>query len=226
MASAEKVPIYALRQGEHVKVRELSLASFRTVLPIGLTVESLSPFSTCLNRLDAIAPLLRKHGFMSMSVDDLLVLRRFLPTAGELLHYLEVRQQAGSVPDTTLLDETEYLGAYIARSRFDADLREQREESPSVVWNSFAEIIDKYFEGENAGCGEVPRQSYPAELKMVLQVLDRKRPNRLLKNSSENPPHETKESTDGRSRKNRIGNWPIRNKIAEMIAPNRFSAAC
>ena len=45
-----------------------------------------------------------------------------------------------------------------------------------MVWNSYAEVVDKYFEGENAGCGEVPRQNYPAELKTVLKVLDRKRP--------------------------------------------------
>ncbi len=31
---------------------------------------------------------------------------------------------------------------------------------------------------------------------------------RLLKNSAESPPRETNESTDGRSRKKRIGNWP------------------
>ena len=176
MASAKTVPIYALRSGKHVKVAELGLGDFRTVLPIGLTVESLSPFSTCLNNLKEIVPLLGKHGFMSMSVDDLLVLRRFLPTTGELFHYLEVRQQAGSISHTSLLDETEYLGAYISRNRFDTDLREQREEASFVVWNSFADIVDQYFRGENAGRGNVPRQSYPAELMAVLRVLDRKRP--------------------------------------------------
>ena len=176
MASAKRVPIYALRGGKHVKVADLRLGAFRKVLPVGLTVESLSPFSTCLNNLEEITPFLGKHGFMSMSVDDLLVLRRFLPTPGELFHYLEVRQQAGSVPDTTLLDETEYLGAYISHNRFDTDLRQQREEASSVVWNSFADVVDRYFEGENAGRGSVPQQRYPAELVAVLKVLDRKHP--------------------------------------------------
>ena len=176
LASAEKIPIYELQDGKYVKVGELSLADFRAVLPIGLTVESISPFSTCLNSLDAIAPLLGKHGFMSMSVDDLFVLRRFLLTAGELFHYLVVRQQAGSVPNTTLLDETEYLGAYISRNRFDADLQKQQEEANWVLWNSFADIVDKYFEGEYAGCGTVPRQNYPAELEAILKVLDKGRP--------------------------------------------------
>ncbi len=176
LASADSVPIYELRNGERVKIADLDLGGFRTVLPIGLTVESLSPLSTCLNNLTEISPLLGTHGFMSMSVDDLLVLRRFLPTTGELFHYLEARQQAGTVPDTTVVDETEYLGAYISRNRFDTVLREQREEAPFVVWNSYSDVVDRYFRGENAGRGKVPRQDYPAELKAILIFLDRKRP--------------------------------------------------
>ena len=49
-----------------------------------------------------------------------------------------------------------------------------------MVWNSFAEIVDQYFQGENAGRGRVPQQSYPAELLAVLRVLDGKRPNGWL----------------------------------------------
>ena len=176
LASADSVPIYDLRNGERVKIADLGFGSFRAVLPIGLTVESLSPLSTCLNNLTEILPLLGTYGFMSMSVDDLLVLKRFLPTSGELFHYLEVRQQAGIVPDTTVIDETEYLGAYISRNRFDTVLREQREEAPFVVWNSYSDVVDRYFRGENAGRGRVPRQEYPAELEAILNVLDRKRP--------------------------------------------------
>ena len=180
MASDSSMPIYALHAGQYAKVADLRLTGFRVVLPIGLTVESLSPFSTSLHDLDAIGPLLGKHGFMSMAVDDLLVLRRFLPTAGELFHYLEVRQQAGVVPKTMLLDETEYMGSYISRNRFDMDLREQREQAPIVLWNSFADIVDRYFEGDDAGVGCVPRQSYPAELAVILRVLDKNRPSGWL----------------------------------------------
>lgn len=176
MAGADSVPIYELRSGERVKIAELSLGEFRKVLPIGLTVESLSPLSTCLDNLPETSPLLGRHGFMSMSVDDLLVLGRFLPTPGELFHYLELRQEAGAVPDATVIDETEYLGAYISRNRFDTDLQEQRKEAPFVVWNSYSEVVDRYFRGENAGRGRVPRQNYPAELEAILKVLDRKRP--------------------------------------------------
>ena len=176
LASAKTVPIHALRDGRHVQVAELRVGDFRQVLPIGLTVEALAPFSTCLTDLEAIAPLLGEHAFMSMSVDDLLVLNRFLPTTGELLHYLEARQRAGAVPDTMLLDEMEYLGAYISRNRFDMELEEQREQAPFVLWNSFSDVVDKRFEGEMAGTGPVPRQRYPSELAGVLRLMDRTRP--------------------------------------------------
>ena len=176
LAGANTVPIHALRDGRHIQVAELRVGDFRRVLPIGLTVEALAPFSTCLTNLEGIALLPGEHAFMSMSVDDLLILNRFLPTTGELLHYLDARQRAGAVPDTMLLDETEYLGAYISRNRFDMELEEQREQAPFVMWNSFSDVVDKYFEGERAGTGPVPRQRYPSELAGVLRVMDRKRP--------------------------------------------------
>ena len=176
LANGSRMPIYRLEGGEHRKVAEIALGDFRKVLPIGLTVESFSPFSSCLNDVEAAEPVLGRHGFMSMSVDDLFVLKRFLPTAGELFHYLAVRQEAGAVTGAMLMDETEYLGAYIARNRFEAELRRQAEERDFVVWNAFADIVDRYFEGENAGNGPVPRQEYPGELAAVLRMLDRKRP--------------------------------------------------
>ena len=174
--NSDSVPIYTLQAGKHVEVAQVRLGDFRKVFPIGLTVEALSPFSTCVHTLDGIEPLLNKHGFMSISVDDLLVLKRFLPKVGELMHYLEVRQNAAVVPNTALFDEMEYLGAYILLNRFDEELREQRENATSVLWNTFADVIDKYFQRENAGTGPVPSQIYPRELKTVLRNLDKKRP--------------------------------------------------
>ena len=149
LASGSRVPIQRREGGRYRKVADLCLSDFRKVLPIGLTVESLSPFSTCLNNVEASEPLLERHGFMSMS---------------------------GGIEGTMLLDETEYLGAYVARNRFDTDLMAQQEESGFVVWNAFADIVDRYFEGEKAGKGPVPRQEYPRELAAVLRMLDRKRP--------------------------------------------------
>ena len=177
---AGALSIYELRNGTHEKVAELDMRDFRTVLPIGLTVEAMSPFSTCLSSLEGLKALPGSHAFMSMSVDDLLVLSRFLRTPGELLHYLEVRQRAVNVPDVIVIDETEYLGAYIAKNRFDKILERQRATGPAVIWNAYADVVDQYFEGENAGRGLVPKQEFPAALADVLTFLNRRRPHGWL----------------------------------------------
>ena len=180
LRAAGTLPIYELRNGSHEKVSELDIRDFRTVLPIGLTVEAMSPFSTCLSILEGITALPGGHAFMSMSVDDLLVLNRFLRTPGELLHYLEVRQRAARVPDVIVVDEMEYLGAYIATNRFDRVLERQRASAPAVIWNAHADVVDRYFEGESAGKGPVPRQEFPAALADVLGFLNRRRPHGWL----------------------------------------------
>ena len=176
LMSAESMTIYELRHGKHKEVAALRAGDFRSVLAIGLTVEAMSPFSTCLSSLDGIEPLPGGYAFMSMSVDDLQVLDRFLRTTGELSHYLEVRQHAVRVPDVIIIDEMEYLGAYIVHNRFDRILENQRANRSGVVWNSYADVVDQYFEGQNAGEGPVPRQEFPAALATVLAFLDRKRP--------------------------------------------------
>ncbi|MDE0005003.1 MAG: hypothetical protein OXQ29_20120, partial [Rhodospirillaceae bacterium] len=176
LAAGKALPIHELRNGKHEQIAELDLQDFRMVLPIGLTVEAISPFSTCLGSLEAITPLPEGHAFMSMSLDDLLVLNRFLPTAGELLHYLEVRQRAVGIPGVIVIDEMEYLGAYIAENRFDDVLKRQRAAGRGVIWNAYADLVDRYFEGENAGGGPLPRQEFPAALSDVLGFLNRRRP--------------------------------------------------
>ena len=196
LTTAKTLPIYELRNGSHEKVSELDFRDFRTVLPIGLTVESMSPFSTCLSVLEGITALPEGHAFMSMSVDDLLVLNRFLRTPGELLHYLEVRQRAARVPDVIVVDEMEYLGAYITTNRFDRVLERQRASAPAVIWNAHADVVDRYFEGESAGKGPVPKQGFPAALADVLGFLNRRRPHGWLEMDA------ALRNLDGEERKN------------------------
>jgi hypothetical protein len=62
--------------------------------------------------LPKIVPLLGKHAFVSLSIDDLFVLRRFLLTAGEFVHYMEVRQAVAGLRGAHLFDELDHLGAY------------------------------------------------------------------------------------------------------------------
>jgi hypothetical protein len=111
-----------------------------------------------------------------MSVDDLFVINRFLPTTGELFHYLEVRQQAAAISNAILFDEIEHLGAYIADNRFDMRIKRQLKEADMVTWDSFGDVVDKYFEGDTWKTAPAPHQEYPEELTGVFDALDKYRP--------------------------------------------------
>ena len=176
LSSALEVPIYNRIDGEYVEIDRLRQRNFRAILPIGLTVEAFAPFSAMSKDLAEIQPLLGKHPFISMSMDDLFVLNRFLPTTGELFHYLEVRQQAAGIPNAMLFDEIDHLGAYIANNRFDMSIKDQLEEADMVVWDSFSDAVHKHFDGKAWRTASVPHQEYPEELTAVFSALDKYRP--------------------------------------------------
>ncbi len=101
--SADEVPLYQQVDGKYEECGRVRRADYRVMVPIGLTVESFSPFSAYCKKLPEIKPLLGKHGFVSMSIDDLFVLKRFLPTPGEFAHYMEVRQAVAGIRQAHLL---------------------------------------------------------------------------------------------------------------------------
>lgn len=177
LQSADEVPIFKFENGRHVECGRLRRADYRVMLPIGLTVESFSPFSTMCKELPDIAPILGKHPFLSLSIDDLFVLKRFLPTMGEVAHYLEVRQTVAGMKGTHLFDEFDHLGAYIKRNRFDWDLAKQLAEDnrSMVVWDGMSDVVDSYFEGVDWAARPVPAQNFPLELRGLLDALDRTR---------------------------------------------------
>lgn len=181
LAAGADQPIYRLKGGKYEEVAKINLNTFRLVLPIGLTVEAFTPFSSMCKSIPEIAPILGKHPFVSMSVDDLLVLARFLPTGGELFHYLSVRQAVAGIPQAEMFDEMDHLGAYISRNRFDQDMRQQLEKADRVAWDSFSDRIDRHFEQVDWAEAPVPSQAYPEQLGALLDRLDRDRPKRWLR---------------------------------------------
>lgn len=180
LASAPEVPIYACVNGEFVEAGRLRQRDYRRVFPIGLTIEAFTPFSAMSKEFPEILPILGKYPFVSMSVDDLFVLTRFLPTTGALLHYLEVRQSVAGIRRAVLFDEIDHLGAYVTRNRFDIDMKEQLKEADMVAWDSFGDVVDKHFEGESWTSAMPPQQGFPEELAAVLLALDKHRPERWL----------------------------------------------
>lgn len=176
LTSGVDMPIYRLRDGKYQEVAKLNLSTFRRVLPIGLTVEAFTPFSAMCKEIPEVMPILGKHPFISMSVDDLFVLCRFLPTGGELFHYLEVRQAIAGIHQATIFDEMDHLGAYIVRNRFDQDIHEQLKKADMVAWDSFSDRVDGYFGQDGWETAPVPHQEYPQRVAAVLARLDRDRP--------------------------------------------------
>ncbi len=180
LASAPEVALHKLTDGEYVEVGRIRLDQFRLILPIGLTVEAFTPFSAMAKELPEVVPILGAHPFISMSVDDLFVLNRFLPTTGELVHYLSVRQKVAGLKGALLFDESDHLGAYLTKNRFDMDIREQLKEADLVTWDGYSDKVDRYFEGEDWQANPPPSQPFPAAVGRLLKALDELRPSGWL----------------------------------------------
>lgn len=196
LASAPEVTLFKLVDGEYLETARIRRDQFRLILPIGLTVEAFTPFSAMAKELQEVEPILGEHPFISMAVDDLFVLRRFLPTTGDLLHYLEVRQQVAGLKGALLFDESDHLGAYITKNRFDMDIREQLQEADQVTWDGFSDKVDRHFEGKTWQTTPPPSQSIPVVLAELLQALNVLRPPNWLRFDSmlRNYGHEGREN--------------------------------
>lgn len=180
-ASAPEVPIYQLANGGHLEVRRLRLNDYRVVLPIGLTVEAFTPFSSMSKRLPDIRPILGRYPFVSMSIDDLFVLSRFLPTTGELMHYLSVRQGVAGVTGAMVFDELDHLGAYVTKNRADQFYQEALAEGASWLAHTDAcAPVDAYFANPDWVDAEPPRQEFPAVLNAFLSANESTRGPRFL----------------------------------------------
>ena len=172
--SADEVPLYHLVDGRHEECGHIRRSDYRVMVPIGLTVESFSPFSTFCKELPQIEPLLGKHAFISLSIDDLFVLKRFLPTPGSFAHYIEVRQAVAGIRRAHLFDEFDHLGAYLKKNRFDQDITEQLKggKVDVVIWDGMSDIVDGSFEGEDWENSPFPAQQFPVEVLQLLNALD------------------------------------------------------
>lgn len=174
ISSANEVPIYHLVNGKYVECDRIRREDYRVMVPIGLTVESFSPFSAYCKELPQVEPLLGEYAFISMSIDDLFVLNRFLPTSGEFAHYIEVRQAVASMRRAHLFDEVDHLGAYVTKNRFDQDIAEQLKDGKTdlLVWDGMSHVVDRSFEGEDWESQPFPTQKYPSEVRKLLGAID------------------------------------------------------
>lgn len=171
--SADQVPLFHLVNGKYEECGRVRRSDYRVMVPIGLTVESFSPFSAYCKELPQVEPLLGKHAFVSLSIDDLFVLKRFLPTPGSFAHYMEVRQAVAGIRRAHLFDELDHLGAYLKRNRFDQDIADQLKggQANMIMWDGMSESVDRSFEGEDWETRQLPTQKFPEELLKLLEAL-------------------------------------------------------
>jgi hypothetical protein len=177
LASDEEVPIFKRERGQYTECARLRRSNYRLMLPIGLTVESFSPFSTMCKELPEITPLLRKHPFISLSIDDIFALKRFLQTPGEMMHYFEVRQAVAGIKNAHLFDEMDHLGAYITKNRVDYEINSelQKGKLDFIMWDGMSHVVDRYFESEDWDQTPAPKQEFPTEVANLLLALNRTR---------------------------------------------------
>ncbi|ALV28038.1 YecA family protein [Pannonibacter phragmitetus] len=172
--SADEVPLYHLVDGKYEECGRVRRSDYRVMMPIGLTIESFSPFSAYCKELPQVEPLLGKYAFVSLSIDDLFVIKRLLPTPGEFAHYMEVRQAVAGMRRAHLFDEFDHLGAYLKKNRFDQDIAKQLKSGKAnmLLWDGMSDIVDRSFEGEDWENGPFPTQDFPEEVLKLLRALD------------------------------------------------------
>lgn len=171
------MPLYRLVDGKYEEFGRVRRSDYRVMVPIGLTVESFSPFSAYCKKLPQVERLLGKHAFVSLSIDDLFVLKRFLSTPGSFAHYMEVRQAVAGIRQAHLFDEIDHLGAYLKRNRFDQDITDQLKggQVNMVMWDDMSKSIDRSFESENWETRPLSTQEFPYEVLKLLEALGDKR---------------------------------------------------
>lgn len=151
------------------------------MIPIAITVENLAPFGGLLKQLPEAAPLLGKYPFLVFAIDDLLPMAELLPTGGDLMHYLEVRQAIAERKDLRMHDEMDHLGAYIQQNRADT-IGSNMDDADMVLFTGGSDSIDQYFfelENEQLGgepANPAPKQSFPSNVALTLELLETARP--------------------------------------------------
>ena len=172
--SADEVSLFKRANGKYKECVSVRRSVYRMMVPIGLTVESFAPLAAFCKELPQVEPLLGKHAFIPLSIDDLFLYKRFLSTPGSFVHYLEVRQSFAGIRRAHLFDEFDHLGRYLTMNRFDHSFAENLEgcKTDMLFMDGVSDIVKEYFAGEDWETQAPPTQSIPDEILKLLDALD------------------------------------------------------
>ncbi len=173
------VRIFQKEEGGNFREKtQIKFSKFRKVYPIGLTVESFTPFSATFNERQDVTAISDQHDFISMSIDDLIAIKHVLRSCGELMHYFDVRQQMSSIREAFLFDEMDHLGAYVSNNRIDQTAKErlQNDQLNGIWFDGFdLDVLGPYFSDPDWPNVIPPSQPYPEHLSQLLSALDEER---------------------------------------------------
>lgn len=174
-----EAPLYERRaDGKYSEVARVTVAKLRKIFPIGLTVEAFTPFSASVKEDGEVTAMQSRYNFVSLSIDDLMVIRQILGGTGEFLHYLDVRQSLAGLKNAILFDEIDHLGIYISQNRADEKIKRLMEEHQADhVWidGMDQDIIAPYFADSKWPNSNKPAQKYPAKTRELLETLEQTR---------------------------------------------------
>ncbi len=176
--SDSNTPLFSKKvKGGHQEIRRIKTKNLRHVFPIGLTLESFTPFSSTIKEIKEVQPIAEKHDFFALSVDDLIAMKHILSGTGEFLHYLEVRQALAAMKNVMLFDEMDHLGAYISNNRVDQNVKEQFVEGESadfVFLDGYdQDVISPFFQAMDWRENKPPHQEYPDRMLELFSALER-----------------------------------------------------
>ena len=130
----------------------------RSIFKICVTVDDFGEFASKADKLSFIE---MANGTIALSIDDLLVYKRYFDNPLRFLHYLEQRRAAACMPALYLNDELDNLGLYINYNRYPEVLsREAKETKPDYEndhrfriqgFLGFRTHIDAWFDNLYAG---------------------------------------------------------------------------
>lgn len=167
LKSSDTVKLYNKDKSEKC---EISYGDYSDVTLKSLTLDNFNEFASKIEKLKFLN--VNKNA-MAISIDDFRVYSEYFDSPIEFLHYLKQRKLSSQDKSLYLNDELDHLGLYIEHNWyheiFDKDMNR------IIKPYGYREKLDIYFSSliNNGLETEKPKQYIPAEIKKIINFLDK-----------------------------------------------------
>ncbi|WP_302396104.1 SEC-C metal-binding domain-containing protein [Eggerthella sinensis] len=161
-------------------VAKVDAGRIREFFRLCVTVDDVNEFAARAEKLKFIDV---EPGTVAISIDDLLVYRRYFDNPLVFIHYLVQRRRASQYMRLELNDELDHLGMYIDDNCYSVAVANKLEEVESergyfhrVMGGSFREDLDEWFEAQyEKKIVEKPVQKSPQAFNQLIEALSREK---------------------------------------------------